>query len=226
MAKRIFDVVFALLFLLVLWPIYLITAIIIKCTSKGPIIYKAERVGENGKTFICYKFRSMHVNNGAVHITTLKNDNRVYPFGRFIRSAKIDEFPQMINVLLGQMSIVGPRPEDKENAEKIYINEYKNLLSVKPGLTSPGSIYDFTHGEYYETEEIYVEEFLPKKLEFELYYVENLNFVYDFKIVLKTAWTIVLKVLGKENFSLPAEYSDVLARLNEKESKLEEVTIK
>lgn len=228
MVKRVFDIVFAVVFLLVLWPVYVITAIIIKLTSAGPIIYKAERVGKNGRLFTCYKFRSMHVNSGRIHITTLKNDKRIYPFGRFIRSAKIDEFPQMINILLGQMSVVGPRPEDEFNADRVYINEYEDLLSVKPGLTSPGSLYDFTHGEYYENEDSYMKDFLQKKLELELYYVQNKSFLYDIKIIFRTAWIIFLRVIGKEEYPYPPEYSEILQRIKQKEiySAKEEAIVK
>jgi putative colanic acid biosynthesis UDP-glucose lipid carrier transferase len=203
--KRSFDLLFAILFLLVFSPVYLLTFIIIKIVSPGPVIYKAKRVGKNGVLFDCFKFRSMRVDSGKVRLTTLENDDRIFPFGKFIRKAKIDEMPQVVNILKGQMSVVGPRPEDKENADKVYVGEYKHILDVKPGLTSTASLYDYTHGELFEDEELYEKKFLPKKLKLELYYVNHRSFWYDIFLALKTAWLIILKTCGKKEFEEPIE---------------------
>ncbi len=205
--KRCFDLLFAVLFLLVFSPVYLLTWIIIKIVSPGPAIYKAKRVGKDGELFDCYKFRSMRVDSGKVRLTTLENDDRIFPFGKFIRKAKIDEMPQVVNILKGQMSVVGPRPEDKENADKVYVGEYKHILDVKPGLTSTASLYDYTHGELFEDEESYEKEFMPKKLALELYYVRHQSFWYDIVLILKTAWLIFLKTCGKKDFEEPKELS-------------------
>ena len=203
--KRCFDLLFAILFLLVFSPVYLLTFIIIKIVSPGPVIYKAKRVGKNGVLFDCYKFRSMRVDSGKVRLTTLENDDRIFPFGKFIRKTKIDEMPQVVNILKGDMSVVGPRPEDKENADKVYVEEYKYILDAKPGLTSTASLYDYTHGELFEDEESYEKVFLPKKLKLELYYVNHRSFWYDILLVLKTAWLIILKTCGKKEFEEPIE---------------------
>lgn len=203
--KRCFDLLFAVLFLLVFSPVYLLTWVTIKIVSPGSAIYKAKRVGKDGKLFDCYKFRSMRVDSGKVRLTTLENDDRIFPFGKFIRKAKIDEMPQVVNILKGQMSVVGPRPEDKDNADKVYVGEYKHILDVKPGLTSTASLYDYTHGELFEDEESYEKVFLPKKLKLELYYVNHRSFWYDIIIILKTAWLIVLKTCGKKDFVDPVE---------------------
>ncbi len=203
--KRCFDLFFAVIFLIVFSPVYLLTLIIIKIVSPGPAIYKAKRVGKDGQLFDCYKFRSMLVDSGKVRLTTLENDDRIFPFGKFIRKAKIDEMPQVVNILKGEMSVVGPRPEDKENASKIYVGEYKHILDVKPGLTSTASLYDYTHGELFEDEESYEKEFLPKKLKLELYYVINRSVGYDLFLILKTGWIIVLKTCGKKVFKEPKE---------------------
>ena len=162
-----------------------------------------QRVGKDGVLFDCYKFRSMRVDSGKVKLTTLQNDDRIFPFGKFIRKAKIDEMPQVVNILKGEMSVVGPRPEDKENADKVYVGEYKHILDVKPGLTSTASLYDYTHGELYEDEDLYEKEFLPKKLKLELYYVKHASFGYDFVLILKTAWLIIQKTCGKKDFAEP-----------------------
>ena len=203
--KRCFDLLFGMLFLLVFSPVYFLTWIIIKIVSPGPALYKAKRVGKNGLLFDCYKFRSMRVDSGKVRLTTLENDDRIFPFGKFIRKAKIDEMPQVVNILKGEMSVVGPRPEDKENADKVYVGEYKHILDVKPGLTSTASLYDYTHGELFEDEESYEKVFLPKKLKLELYYVNHRSFWYDTYLILQTAWLIMLKTCGKQSFVDPKE---------------------
>lgn len=205
--KRCFDLLFAVLFLIVFSPIYLLTIIIIKIVSPGPAIYKAMRVGKDGKLFKCYKFRSMRVDSGKVRLTTLENDDRIFPFGKFIRKTKIDEMPQVVNILKGEMSVVGPRPEDQENAEKVYVGEFKHIMDVKPGLTSTASLYDYTHGELFEDEEQYEKIFMPKKLKLELYYVNHRSVWYDLWLILKTAWLIILKTCGKEKFDEPMELS-------------------
>ena len=203
--KRCFDLLFAVLFLIVFSPIYLFTIIIIKIVSPGPVIYKAIRVGKDGKLFKCYKFRSMRVDSGKVRLTTLENDVRIFPFGRFIRNTKIDEMPQVFNIFRGDMSVVGPRPEDQENAEKVYIGEFKHIMDVKPGLTSTASLYDYTHGELLYDEESYETVFLPKKLKLELYYVNHRSVWYDLWLIIKTAWLIILKTCGKKEFKEPKE---------------------
>lgn len=203
--KRAFDLLFAVCFLLIFSPVYIITYIIIKVVSPGPAFFKAKRVGLYGKVFDCYKFRSMRVDSGKVKLTTLQNDDRIFPFGKFIRKTKIDEMPQALNILFGDMSVVGPRPEDTVNADKMYQGEYKHILDVKPGLTSPASLYDYTHGEKYEDEELYEKEFVPQKLRLELYYVKHQSFWYDIKLILKTAWIIIQTFCGKEEFEKPKE---------------------
>lgn len=206
--KRCFDLLFAICFLIVFSPVYLISWLIIKIVSPGPAIYKAERVGKGGKLFKCYKFRSMRVDSGKVRLTTLGNDDRIFPFGKFIRKTKIDEMPQVVNILKGDMSVVGPRPEDKENADKVYVGELVHILDVKPGLTSTASLYDYTHGELYEDEESYEKEFMPKKLILELYYVNHRSFWYDIHLVLKTASLIILRTCGKTEFEEPKELGE------------------
>ncbi len=206
--KRCFDLLFAICFLIVFSPVYIIGWLVIKIVSPGPAIYKAERVSKGGKLFKCYKFRSMRVDSGKVRLTTLGNDDRIFPFGKFIRKTKIDEMPQVVNILKGDMSVVGPRPEDKENADKVYVGEFVHILDVKPGLTSTASLYDYTHGELYEDEESYEKEFMPKKLKLEMYYVSHRSFWYDINLVLKTAWLILLRICGKTDFEEPTELGE------------------
>lgn len=203
--KRLSDIVFSVLAIIVFLPLWGIIFIIIKIQSPGPVVYKAKRVGLNGEVFDLYKFRSMHVSSGDVRLTTLRSDSRIYPFGKFLRKSKLDETLQFFNILKGEMSIIGPRPEDEVNAADIYVGEYTRILSVKPGLSSPASLYDFTHGEKYDSEEEYSKHFLPQKLLLELFYVNNRTFFYDVKLVFKTVITIFLVLLGKEDFEVPIE---------------------
>lgn len=189
--KRFFDIIFALFAICLFLLPWVIIAIIIKLQSAGPVLYKPTRVGLHGKKFTLYKFRSMRADSGKIRLTTLRSDERIFPFGHFLRKSKLDETPQFFNVLCGEMSIIGPRPEDEEIASTIFVGKYKKILSVKPGLSSPASLYDYTHGECYEDEQLYREEFLPKKLDLELYYVSNKSFFYDIKIIFKTIMTIL-----------------------------------
>ena len=203
--KRIFDICSSLLASVVFLIPWAVISAIIKVQSPGPAIFKPERVGKNGKTFTLYKFRSMRVDSGAIHATTLRGDPRIFPFGSFLRKSKLDETPQLLNILKGEMSVIGPRPEDKVNADKLYVGKYKEILTVKPGLSSPASLYDYTHGETYENEEDYVREFEPKKLDVELYYVKHRSTVYDLQIILRTVKTIFKIMLGKKDFKEPKE---------------------
>ena len=203
--KRVFDVLASILAIIVFIIPWIIIAIIIKVQSPGPAIYKAKRVGLNGKVFVLYKFRTMCVDSGRVHATTLRGDSRIFPFGQFLRDSKLDETLQLINILKGDMSIIGPRPEDVDNSDKFYTGKYKKILCVKPGLSSPASLYDYTHGEMYEDEEDYVKEFMPRKLDVELYYINHRNLLYDLQIIIRTVVTIISIILGKKEIKEPKE---------------------
>ena len=133
-----------------------------------------------------------------------------------MRKSKLDETPQLLNILKGDMSIIGPRPEDEYNFDKFYIGKYKKIVSVKPGLSSPASLYDYTHGEMLSNEAEYVKEFLPKKLDVELYYIQNKNLLYDFQIIIRTIVTILEVLIGKKNFKEPREIKIINRRKYEK----------
>ena len=203
--KRFFDILLSAFAVVVLSPVFLLAGIGIIISSPGPILFKAKRVGRNGKPFVMYKFRTMHLNNEKGHMITLRTDNRIFPFGRFLRNSKIDELPQLINILQGSMSIVGWRPEDIENAKKVFKGKYKKILRIKPGLTSPGSLYDYTYGETFEDESTYEKEFLPIKMELELYYSKQQSIWYDFELIARTVQTILQTLLGKSSFEAPKE---------------------
>ena len=198
--KRTFDIVnsvVAIAFFAIPW---LFIAIVIKIQSPGPVLYKAKRIGRNGKPFLCYKFRTMCVESGAIRLTTLSNDERVFGFGRFLRKTKLDETPQLLNVIKGEMSVIGPRPEDEVNSKRVFGYAYDSILSVRPGLSSPASIYDYTHGENFANEDEYEKTLLPQKIALELYYIKHQTVFYDFLIIIRTVVVILLTLFGKKRF--------------------------
>lgn len=203
--KRSFDLVAASFATVVFFVPWLLIAIVIKLQSPGPAIYKAIRIGKDGRPFTLLKFRTMRVDSGKIRLTTLRGDPRVFPFGGFLRKTKLDETPQLFNILAGTMSVIGPRPEDQINSDKLYVGPFARILSVKPGLSSPASLYDYTHGETYPSEELYLRDFEPKKLAVELYYVDHQSFLYDLQIILRTIATITLIAFGKRSFKPPRE---------------------
>lgn len=194
-SKRCFDIFFSLLGILCLLLVFLFVAIAIKCSSKGPVLFKQERVGKNGKHFKIWKFRSMVVDAEAKgrQITT-DGDNRITKVGKFIRKTKIDELPQLFNVLSGKMSFVGPRPEVPRYVE-LYTEEQKKVLSVKPGITDLASI-EFRNEndmlkEAEDPDKKYIEEIMPAKLELNLKYIEKAGFFYDIGLIFKTIFKVI-----------------------------------
>ncbi len=188
--KRIMDIVASIFVFTLLFPVFLITAIIVKTTSRGPVFYSHERIGIKGKPFMMHKFRSMYVNaESGTPLLSCKDDPRITPFGRFMRKVRLDEIPQFFNVLKGNMSLVGPRPE-----RQFFINEivkkaphYKLLHKVKPGITSWGQV-KFGYAEN-------VEEMI-ERLKYDLLYIENMSLATDLKILLYTM-IIILQGRGK-----------------------------
>lgn len=188
--KRIFDVVASLLAMVVLSPVYLVTAIIVKCTSPGPVFYAQERIGYHGKPFKMHKFRSMYMNAEESGPALSKDDDpRITPFGRFMRKVRLDEIPQFYNVLKGTMSIVGPRPERQFYIDQIVKRapEYLLLQRIKPGITSWGQV---KYG-YASTVDEMVE-----RLRYDLLYLDNMSLSTDLKIMLYTV-LIILQGRGK-----------------------------
>jgi lipopolysaccharide/colanic/teichoic acid biosynthesis glycosyltransferase len=194
MCKRIFDIFWSFIGLIFLLPLMLIVAIIIKLTSKGPILYSGNRVGKEEKEFKCHKFRTMKLNSDTISITVGDKDPRVTSIGLIIRKLNIDELPQLWNVLKGEMTFVGPRPDTPKYAE-YYKNQFKDYFKFKPGITSPSSIYFADESELYvgkdDPEKIYIEETIPKKVELDKVYFENVSILNDFKYIFITLFRIV-----------------------------------
>ena len=193
--KRLFDIVASGCGLLVLSPILLIVAIWIKLDSKGPVFYRQVRVGRYNKDFRIFKFRSMRVGSDKGSLVTIGGrDPRVTRSGYFIRKFKIDELPQLINVFIGDMSLVGPRPEVRHYVD-YWTPEQMRVLDVCPGITDPASIRFRNENELLEQaedpEKYYIEVIMQDKIKLYLEYVDNASFWYDIKLIFQTFWVIV-----------------------------------
>lgn len=195
MIKRIFDFCAALIGVVILMPVFVIIGLLVVVESKGSVFYKQSRVGLFEKEFKLYKFRTMYIDSDKKGLLTVGDrDPRVTKVGYLLRKFKLDELPQLINVLLGDMSLVGPRPEVQKYV--LYYNiEDKQVLSVKPGITDYASIYYRNETEILKNannpEKFYIEEILPKKLKLNKRYILEQSFWNDIKIILKTFVVIV-----------------------------------
>jgi exopolysaccharide biosynthesis polyprenyl glycosylphosphotransferase len=186
--KRFFDIAFSLLVLACGMPFFLLIALLVKLTSKGPVLFSQERIGKNGKPFKIYKFRSMYTDaekNGPA--LSKDGDSRITPLGKFLRKSRIDEFPQFYNVLIGDMSLVGPRPE-----RQFFINQivkvaphYKHLHKVRPGITSLGQV---KYGYAQNVDE------MVERLKYDILYIENMSFAMDLRILL---YTVLVMIQGR-----------------------------
>lgn len=188
--KRVFDIVVAALILLVLSPFFLLLAVAIKIDSKGPVFFRQVRVGLNGQDFRIYKFRSMvqDADKKGLALTT-EGDSRITRVGKLIRKCRLDEFSQVLNVLDGTMSLVGPRPEVRKYVDA-YKPEYLATLLVRPGVTATASIHFKDEDELLNSggdpEEIYINDILPEKMRYNLEYLNCISVWQDFKIMLQT----------------------------------------
>jgi lipopolysaccharide/colanic/teichoic acid biosynthesis glycosyltransferase len=198
-AKRLFDIVVSALALVVLSPLLLIIAVLLKLDSRGPVVFRHQRLGKGARPFIIYKFRTMVVGDGTSGAPiTLGGDVRVTRLGRILRRFDLDELPTMLNVLKGDMSIVGPRPEVPAYLP-YYTQEQKRVFSVRPGLTDPGTLVfrdEATRLVGDDAEAVYAREILPRKLALNLEYVHEQSFLYDLKIIAKTLATILVQPKG------------------------------
>lgn len=195
MIKRFLDIFFSLILLVLLFPIFIIISMIILLDSGSPVFYLQDRIGKDWKIFKIIKFRTMEIgsdlNGPSVSSIT---DTRITKFGSFLRMWKLDELPQLINVLKGDMSFVGPRPEVRKYAE-FYRDEYNLLLKVKPGISDFASINYRHEGKMLnnaaDIEEVYIKEILPKKIELSKKYVYDHSIIMDFKILFLTIVTLL-----------------------------------
>ncbi len=193
--KRAFDIVVAFLILVILSPVFLIISVMIKLDSKGPVIFKQSRVTQYNRDFKIYKFRTM-VNNAdkiGSQVTT-KGDARITRVGKLIRKCRLDEIPQLINVLKGDMTFVGTRPEVRKYVDA-YTDEMMATLLLKAGITSEASIFykdeDTLLSNAENVDETYIKDVLPGKMEYNLNYIENFGFWYDILLMFKTFFAVI-----------------------------------
>ncbi|HET8712185.1 MAG TPA: sugar transferase [Gemmatimonadales bacterium] len=208
--KRLFDIVCAGAALVLTAPIIGLAALGIKLTDPGPVFYRARRVGYLGREFTMWKLRTMKVDGGSggPRITGHRDD-RISTIGRILRKTKIDELPQLFNVLRGDMAIVGPRPEDPAIVREHYSSPDLETLGVRPGLASPGSLYQFTSAETLlhpdDPETHYVDKLLKTKLALDRVYIRRASLRRDFAIIARTALAIGAVALGRRKFKQPPE---------------------
>jgi lipopolysaccharide/colanic/teichoic acid biosynthesis glycosyltransferase len=193
--KRLFDIISSGIGLILLSPVFLLLAIWIKLDSKGPVFYRQVRVGKNGRDFKIYKFRSMRLGSDKKGLITVGGrDPRVTRSGYYIRKYKLDELPQLINVFIGDMSVVGPRPEVRKYVN-LYTEEQLKVLSVKPGITDVASIKYRNENELLEKaadpDKMYIEVIMPDKLKYNLEYIKKQSFLYDIKLAFLTVKKII-----------------------------------
>lgn len=192
--KRAFDILCSFLGLTVLSPVLLVVSVLVAVTSPGEVFFRQERIGKDGKPFRIFKFRSMRKDNAGLKITT-GNDSRITPVGRFLRKSKIDELPQLINVLVGDMSFVGPRPEVAD-----YVNLYtpyqRQVLLVRPGITGLASIRFRNENDLLTASDdpnrTYIEQIMPRKIDLDLEYIPHASVFYDIKLIFQT-FAVVIK---------------------------------
>lgn len=188
--KRLFDITASFFGIIILSPLLIFIGLWVGLSSKGGVFYKQIRVGKNNKDFKLYKFRSMRVNSDKQGLLTVgSKDSRITKAGYFIRKYKIDELPQLFNVLKGDMSFVGPRPEVRRYVD-LYSKEQMKVLSVRPGITDPASIKYRNENDILSSasnpEEYYIQHIMPDKLKINIDYINNRTFFKDIKIIFQT----------------------------------------
>lgn len=193
--KRLFDIIFSLLFLIILLPLFIVLFLWITLDSRGGAFYRQTRVGKGGKDFFLYKFRSMHTGADSKGLLTVgEHDARITNPGKFLRRFKLDELPQLFNILKGDMSIVGPRPEVRKYVD-LYDEQQLKVLNVRPGLTDFASLEYIDEsrilGNSHDPEQIYISQIMPEKLKLNLKYIREQSFFTDLKIIGRTIKSII-----------------------------------
>ncbi len=194
--KRLFDIVSSLLSIVLTSPLWLIAAIGIELSDPGPVFYMANRVGKGNKVFRMFKFRSMRQGKARESVFRGEED-RIFWFGHILRDFKLDELPQFINVFLGEMSMVGPRPAAVCQMEVTRGGKYAAAGNVQGGLTGPSALYDYIYGDSVEDQEDYERFVLPTRLELDLVYLEKMSFFFDLKMIWWTVVCITTKLAHK-----------------------------
>ncbi len=202
--KRLIDVAVSAAGLVLLAPAVLLAAAAVKLTSPGPAFYRARRAGRRGEPFDMLKLRTMTAGADRQGAITAGIDPRVTPIGRLLRRSKLDEVPQLWNVLRGEMSLVGPRPEALSIVEEHFTPEHREALAIRPGLTCTGNLYHYLYQEHLHppegvgAEEFYVRHLLDPKMAADLHYVRHRSLRYDLRLLWQTVWILLAKAAGLE----------------------------
>ena len=196
--KRLFDFICALLGIIVTSPLWIIAIVGILVSDWGPLFYTAHRIGKGNKPFKMYKFRSMRVCKSANEASLRPDEDRIFPWGHFIRKVKIDELPQLLNILNGTMSLVGPRPVAQDQFELFRTGKWNLAAEVPVGLSGPAALYDFIYGDQFADEKEYMDKVFETRRELEYVYVKKTGFWYDIKMIIYTVICILYALVGKE----------------------------
>ena len=196
--KRIFDLICALLGIIGTSPFWIIAIVGILVSDWGPIFYTAHRIGKSNKPFKMYKFRSMRVAKAANEASLRPDEDRIFAFGHFIRKVKIDELPQLLNILNGTMSVIGPRPVAQDQFELFRTGKWNEAAKVPVGLSGPAALYDFIYGDQFTDEKEYMEKVFETRRELEYVYVKKASVWYDLKMIVYTVICILYALVGKE----------------------------
>lgn len=214
--KRFLDIICALLGILGTSPLWIFAIVGILISDWGPIFYTSTRIGKGNKPFRMYKFRSMRVDKSANEASLRPDEDRIFAFGKLIRKLKIDELPQLLNILNGTMSVIGPRPVAKDQMDLFRVGKWNLAAEVAVGLSGPAALYDFIYGDQFEDPEEYMEKVFQTRRELEYVYVKKMGFGYDVKMVVYTIICIFYALFGKECKWMLKEFVDA-AKESEKE---------
>ena len=196
--KRTFDFMCAVVGITITSPIWIVAVLGILVSDFGPLFYVATRIGKDNKPFKMYKFRSMRVAKAANEASLRPDEDRIFPFGHFIRKVKIDELPQLLNILYGTMSVIGPRPVAQDQFDMFRYGKWNEAAKVQVGLSGPAALYDFIYGDQITDEKEYMEKVYPIRRELEYTYVQKAGVFYDLKMIVYTVICIFYAVCGKE----------------------------
>lgn len=195
--KRIIDIICAAIGIAGTSPIWIIAIIGILVSDPGRIFYTSTRIGKGNNPFKMYKFRSMRTVKGADESSLRADTNRIFAFGKLLRDLKIDELPQLINILNGSMSVIGPRPVANDQKQLFRTGRWNKSAEVPVGLSGPAALYDFIYGDYITDEAEYMEKVFPTRRELEVTYVDKQSLAYDTKMVIYTLISISYRIFGK-----------------------------
>lgn len=196
--KRCFDFICALIGIIGTSPFWIIAIVGILLSDGGPIFYTAHRIGKDNTPFKMFKFRSMRVAKAANEASLRPNEDRIFPFGHFIRKVKVDELPQLLNILNGTMSIVGPRPVAQDQFDLFRTGKWNEAAKVPVGLSGPAALYDFIYGDQFTDEKEYMEKVFETRRELEYVYVKKAGIGYDLKMIIYTVICIFYALFGRE----------------------------